>query len=1071
MMRLIAWFARNSVAANLLMMLIIIMGWFSLGTLKHEIYPEAKSYLVQISVPYLGAAPQEVEEGVCIRIEEAIQDLDGIKKITSNAAEGVGVVFVEAEDEKGFRGDEEGDKARRLLEEIKARVDAIDTFPEETEKPLVQEVLLRTQVLNISIAGDADEITLKEMAERTRDDLLALPGVTQVEVAAARPYEISIEVSEQALRRWGLTFDQVVEAVRSSSLDLPGGSVKTDGGEILLRTKGQAYRGKEFESIVLLARRDGTRLYLGDVATVVDGFAETNQAARFDDKPAVVLQVFRVGEQSVRDVATQVKRYLEGARKRLPDGFEMTTWQDDSLVLESRIDLMVRNGQAGLILVLITLALFINLRLAFWVAAGIIISFMGALWLMPALGLSINLMSLLGFILVLGLVVDDAIVVSENVYRHRMGGLMGIDAAIKGTQEVAKPVIFSVLTTLAAFSPQMFGSGVSGKIVVAVPLVAVAALGFSLMESLLILPAHLAHLKVPQEEGGLLRFWSAVQRKITEVLEWIVETAYKPVLAWALQWRYLTVAIGLAVFFLTMGIIGIGWVNFVFFPDIESDNTVAYLTMPQGTPVNYTADALRELESAARELESQLEAEGHGSPFRHILTTIGEQPFRVRQAQALNYGYVAAESGSHLGEVNIELSPGEGRSFSGAEVVKRWRELTGAIPDAVELAFSNALLDSGAAINVELRAGELETLRQAAAELKERLHAYAGVFDVGDSFRPGKRELRIEITPEAEALGLTLSDVARQVRQGFYGEEAQRVQRGRDDIRVMVRYSQGERETLAGLESMRIRTPGGDEVPFSIAAQVVVDRGFESITRTDRKRTVNVTANIDPEKASANDVVADLDRNVLPALASGYPGLGYAFAGQQQEQRENTELAAQQWTIAFIVIFVLLALAFGSYIQPVIVMSAVPFGVIGATWGHAILGIDLTVLSIFGLVAMTGVVINDSLVMVDFINSSCRSGVALAEAIRTAGTTRFRPIILTSLTTFIGLTPLLFERSLQASTIIPMAASLAFGVLFATPITLVLVPVLYLIVEDLKAMTRTILGRTVVARDVKHQEV
>lgn len=1055
MKQLVAWFAKNHVAANLLMLVIIFAGLITIPGIKKEIFPEYSTDLVSISVEYLGAAPEEVEEGVCVRIEEAIYGLDGIKKITSTASENVGSVLVELLDDADMS---------RVLEDIKTRVDGIDTFPEEAEEPVVQEVLARNQVLNVAVSGDTDERTLKVLGERLRDEISSLPGITQVFLTSVRPYEISIEVSEESLRRYGLTFDQVANAVRRSSLDLPGGSIKAGGGEILLRTKSQAYRGHDFEDIVLVTRPDGTRLMLSDVATVIDGFRDTDQSARFDGHPTVMLQVFRVGDQNALEVAAIVKNYLAEAEGRLPEGIELTPWWDRSRYLQSRLDLMLRNARTGYILVFLLLAFFLRFKLAWWVSLGIPISFLGAIWLMPGLDVSINMISLFAFIVVLGIVVDDAIIVGENIYSHYERTGKRLESAIKGAQEVSIPVLFAVLTTIAAFSPMLNVPGSTGQIMRVIPIIVIATLVFSLIESLLILPAHLAKIKDRPHRPNLLeKIWVPFQEKVASALRRFIDKAYRPSLEFALRWRYLTVAWGLMTLLLTAGLVGGGFIQFRFLPNVEADFVVAMLTMPQGTPPEVTAHALRDLEETARQVGIEIDAEqgnGHGEGvFRHFMVSIGEMPYRSRQSSRGPGSIENGFSGGHLGEVQIELAPSEERDLSSQEILKRWRDRAGMVPDAVELTFTSSIFSPGSPIDVQMSGPSLDDLRDASNELKLRLAEYPGVFDIADSYRTGKREVKLALLPSAEPLGLTAADLARQVRQGFYGEEVQRVQRGRDDIRVMVRYPDDERRSLGDLENMRVRTPAGDEVPFSSVAIAELGRGFSAIERSDRARTLHVTADVDPSVSNSNDIIAELQRTVLPEVTSKYPGLSYSFEGERREQQETMGGLARGFMLAIFMIYALLAIPFRSYIQPVIIMSAIPFGLVGAVWGHVIMGLDLTILSMFGIVALTGVVVNDSLVLVDFINRKRGEGIPLHTAVREAGVVRFRPILLTSLTTFAGLSPLLLEKSVQAKFLVPMAVSLGWGVLFATFITLMLVPAGYLILEDLLKLPARLRGR------------
>ncbi len=1032
MTSIVRWFVRNGVAANLLMGLIVVVGATRLFTIKKEVFPEFSSDLVSVSVLYPGAAPEEVEEGVVIRIEERLQGLDGVKKLRSTANENVGLVVVEVDDDYDVA---------RLLNDIKSRVDAIDTFPEEAEEPVIEELVMTRQVIEVAVYGDAEERTLKVLGDRLREDLAALPEISQIELVSTRPYEISIEVSEENLRRYALTFDEVADAVRRSSVDLPGGRIDSRSGEILLRGEGQAYRGAEFERIPLRT----------------NAFADTDLWSRFNGKPEVILKIFRTGAQSATDVVAATKTHLAEIAPTLPNGIEVATYQDETAILQARLRLLMKNGFFGFVLVFVVLALFLRLSLAVWVALGIPISFLGGFALMPSLDVSINMISLFAFIVVLGIVVDDAIVVGENVYSHFQRGKHAVEASIAGTSEVLKPVVFAVLTTIAAFAPILGVTGIIGKFMRVIPLVVIATLIFSLIESLLILPAHLSHVK-RREDPLHPPFWRRVQRRVSEGLITFIATRYQPFLDRVIKWRYATVATGVGLLLITTAIVGAGWIEFHFMPPVEADNVAVSLTMPQGTPAEVTDLAIRQLESAALELEQELEGE-HGEVFRHTLATVGAQPFR--QAENQRFGDVAADfSAAHLGEVNIELMGAEERSVTSIEIADRWREKAGTIPDAVETSFTSSLFSSGDPIHVELSGPDVGRLRAAAEQLKEALRAYPGVREISDSFRAGKRELDLRVTPEGEAAGLSQIAVARQVRQAFYGEEVQRLQRGRDEVKVMVRYPKTDRESLADLEGLRVRGAGALEIPIGIAAVTSMSRGPATIERTDRRRVVNVTADVDLAAGNPNTILADLEQTALPLLLIEHPGIRYSFEGEQEQQRETLQGLATGFVVALFVIYGLLAIPFRSYVQPLIVMSAIPFGIIGAVWGHLLMGHDLAIMSVFGIVALTGVVINDSLVLVDFINRDVAQGTPHREAIRRGGGARFRPILLTSLTTFASLTPLLLERSLQAQFLVPMAISLAFGVLFATGIVLVLVPALYSILEDVRERLSRLRART-----------
>ncbi len=1044
MKSMIEWFARNTVAANLMMVFIVVSGVIAVFTVNEETFPEIELDRVNIEVPYLGAAPEEVEDAVNIRIEEAIQGIDGIKQIQSTASEGMGSVMVEME---------LGADPRKVVDDIKSNVDAITTFPIETEKPIIRELTSRNQVTDIAISGDLDPFTLKEVAERVRDELTALPEITQVDVVSAPPYEISIEISEVSLRRHGLTFDQVADAVRRSSLDLPGGSVRTDRGEILLRTIGQAYRGEEYERLVVWTREDGSRLHLGDVATVVDGFAETDQHARFDAKPTMMVSVFRTGNQSALGIAESVREYVDGAQGRLPSGVTLSIWQDEAERLGAQLTLMLRNGVTGFVLVFIVLTLFLELRLALWVSLGIPISFLGALALLPGLDVTINIMSLFAFILVLGIVVDDAIIVGENIFRHQEEHGQGLRGSIEGGQEIAKPVVFAVLTTVAAFLPLMFVPGMMGKIFRIIPLIVIPCLLFSLVESLNILPAHLSHVPKRGRPGR----WRRFQGLFANGLKLFIQRAYRPFLELALRWRYLTASVGVATMVVTLGMVLSGRPTFHFMPSIEADFMAASVTMPQGTPVDVTSTAVEKLEAGATRLRQALLEETGQDYFRHVSASVGDQPMAGR-GQGPARGLVN-NAAPNVGEVTVELAPAETRIYTSDEIGNMWRRTVGAIPEAVDLNFNMSVMTPGDDVDVQLAGPDLDVLRAAATEIKARLTEYRGVYEVSDSFRAGKEEMKLGITPAAETLGLTLQNLGRQVRQAFYGEEAQRIQRGRDDIRVMVRYPREDRRSLGDLENMRIRTPEGGEVPFSQVAVVEPGRGFASIRRVDRNRAVNVTAAVDSSITSGGQVIADLEARILPEVLAQHPGVFYTLEGAQAEMTDAIGGLQRGFVLALLMIFALLAVPLRSYVQPLIIMSAIPFGLVGAVWGHLVMGLDVTMMSMFGLVALTGVVVNDSLIMVDFINRKRGLHTDMGVAVREAGVNRFRPILLTSLTTFFGLVPLMLERSFDASFTKPMAVSLAFGVLFATFITLILVPTAYLVLEDVKWTVRTIFGR------------
>jgi multidrug efflux pump subunit AcrB len=1040
---IIGWFTTNPVAANLLMFGIIVTGIATLlsGAIKLEVFQDFTPNIVTVSVAYPGATPHEVEESIWIRIEEAVQGISGVREVRSTAAENGGAVAIEIE---------AGEDLRTALDDIKNRVDAIDTFPVLAERPVIQEVIVRNQVISIAVRGDVAEATRKELAERVRDELTTLPGITQVQLASVRPYEVTIALDESALRRHGLSFDQVAHAVRRSSLDLPAGSIKTTAGEVLLRTKGQAYDAGQFAALPLLTRENGTRVLLGDVATIVDGFADRDQSATFDGEPCALVQVFRTGDQSALAIADHVHAYVARAQPTMPAGVTLTTWWDQARFLQGRLDLLLEDTGQGFLLVFLMVALFLRFRLAFWVCLDIPVSFLGAIALMPLLDVSINMISLFAFIVVLGIVVDDAIVVGENVHRHAEQLQDRVLATIRGSREVAVSVTFGVMVTMAAFLPMTAVPGAQQKIWRVIPLIVIPTLLFSLLDSKLVLPAHLAHMR-PENPNprGIPWLWSKVQGAANALLSAWVARVHRPLLEQATRWRYLTIAGFTGVLVLTAGAIGGGLLRFQFFPQVEADNAVATLVMPQGTPAAVTRQAIERIEQAALAVGREF---GDGV-VRHVLASVGEQPFR--QQQSRNGGQSGPTFlGAHLGEVNIELVPSEERSVPTQAVLEAWRERVGGVVGAVELTFTSSIFSAGDDIDVRLSAANLDTLRAAADELERHLAGIPGVSDIADNLRSGKQELELDIKPAAETLSLTRQDLARQVRQGFHGEEVQRVQRGRDDVKVMLRYPESARGSLGDLESMRIRTQDGAEVPFGIVAEARHVRGPATIQRTDRRRTVEVTASVDEQKANDNQIVAGLKQTVLPALVAAHPGLVWQFAGEQKQQAETLEGLAVGFIVVLFLIYALMAIPLKSYGQPLVVMTAIPFGAVGAAIGHVMFGLDLTIMSIFGLVALAGVAVNDSLVLVEFVNQARAGGASVLDAVRQASMVRFRAILLTSGTTFVGLLPLVLNKSVQAQFLIPMGVAVAFGSVFATGVSLLLVPCLCLVLDDVRGALR-----------------
>jgi multidrug efflux pump subunit AcrB len=1070
---LIKWFTENGVAANLLAGIIIVTGLFVASTIKLELFPELDLGIVSVAVPYPGAAPEEVESGIVELIEDRIQDIDGIKRITSTAGEGYGSLIIEVE--RGYDATEVRDK-------VKVRIDAITNFPEEAEEPNVEELLIRNEVISLAIFGDTDVRILKDVAEYVRDELNTRESISQVFIKGIADYEISINVSEQSLRRYGLTFTDVVQAVRRASVDIPGGTIKSRGGEILLRTTGKAYTGSEFAAMPVRTLPDGGVLTIADVAQVNDGFVDDKLETEFNGERAVLLNIYAVGDESALDVSERVQAFAKEIRTQLPAGIEVEPFRDFTYYLKGRLQMLIENGIYGLLLVFLILALFLRPSLAFFVMLGIPISFLGAMLFLPGLGISINLASLFGFILVLGIVVDDAIIVGESIFtQFQKHGGPGVAASVEGAHRVAIPVTFAVLTTIVAFIPVLTIPGFLGKFFYPIPVVVIATLIWSLIESKLILPYHLTLCNVGAGDRDKIGWLRRQQRKIADGLERFIELRYRPVLNFAMAHRYSTVAVFIGLLMVTMAAIGGKHIGFVFFPKVPSDYIVARLAMPEGTPVELTEAAIEKMQAGLDKLVEETKTKGFGNPFQNVVITIGSQPF----AGGPSPGQDARVSPSQA-EIAVELikredlaDGGNIEQLSSPYLADRWRALIGPIAGVKQLSFTaNAAGQGGDPVNIQLSGRDFDTLQAASMEIRNKLATYEGLYDIRDNFSSGKREIQLKLKPTALALGLRQDDLGSQVRAAFYGVEAQRIQRGRDDIKVMVRYPRSERESVEDLEELRIRTPDGSEVPFNEVAEVAITDGFSTITRVDRRRVLNITSDADKSVADLELIKSDLSTpnlkdgrpgkiqrwlrersgkhnglGAIDRILEDYPGISWSFEGEAREQADIFASLGRMTLIALFIIYALLAVPLKSYLQPIIIMIVIPFGLIGAVGGHIILGQSLSILSILGFVALAGVVVNDSLVLVDFINQERKRGVPLREAIIESGTARFRPIILTSLTTFAGLLPLLFETSLQAQFLIPMATSLSFGVLFATAMTLFLVPAFYGILEDIREAT------------------
>lgn len=1025
-MKAIAWMAKNPVAANLLMLILLIGGAFNLKSIKQEVFPEFDLDIISVVVPYKGATPNEIEESIVVPTEDAIESIVGIKKVTANAYEGAGRLTLELN---------EGEDPTRVLDDVKSAVDGISTFPDDTETPTINMIRRRREVISVVLWGDAPEQALRELAEMTKVEFLSNDSITQIDLVGIRDYEISIEISQSQLRRYQISLGQISNAIRNTTLDLPGGTLKTAGGDILIRTKERRYSAKEFAEIPIISSTEG-QVFLRDVATVKDSFEEIETTSSFNGKPAVFVDVYRVGDQTPKEISEAVRASIEELAPRLPTSVSIKVMNDSSTVLQDRIDLLVNNAGLGLVLVLALLAMFLKTKLAFWISMGIPISFLGAMLLMPQMDVSINMISLFGFILVLGLVVDDAIVVGENIYAHQEMGKSRIDAAIHGAHEIGGPVLFAIMTTIVAFLPFFFIVGIMGKFMKAIPIIVISVLIISLLECLYILPAHLAHShRSTKRYTGFLGKLQRIREAPAFALKKVIYGPYKRLVTRAIEFRYTTVSAGIFMLVVGGGAVVAGHVRYTFFPRLDSDRVVASVTMPFGTPLSVTREAQEKVVAAGQALIAEYDVEKGVSVSRGLFSTLGGLGGRGNR-------------GSHLTNARVFLEPLDVRGFSAREFSNRWREKVGTIPGAESITYRfSAGPGGGSDLNVKLIHPDVRVLETVIPRLKDSLGEFAGVSDIEDSYSKGKPEIQLKMQPEGHALGMTVASLTQQVRAAFQGTEVLNLQRGNDEVKVMLRFPLPERRYQQDLEGMMVQTPDGNEVPLGRVAQLNFGKSYSEIRRIDGKRVINVTAKVDHKVGNTRNITESLQKGIVQELSNDYPALEYSFSGRR-DRSESIRSLMIGGVYALFIIYCLLALQFKSYFQPMVVMAAIPFGIVGAIAGHWIMGYDISLVSLLGLVALTGIVVNDSLILVDFINQERAKGTPLHDAVVHAGTRRFRPILLTSLTTFFGLLPMIFETSLQARFLIPMAISLGFGVMMATFITLLLIPAMYLILED-----------------------
>ena len=1106
MRSVVRWAVRNSPAMNTLMVGILVVGAVCLMSMRREAFPQFELEVVLVTVPYPGASPEEVEEGVCQKIEEAVRSIDGLKKQTAVAQEGIGYLVLELETWVDVQ---------KVVNDVRSEVDRIPSFPELTEDSEVKQLTFREPAIRIAVLGPDDdsvagELGLREVAEQVRSEALRLRTVSQADVIGSRPYQIDIEISEERLREYGLTLSQVAQIVRRENLELPGGSIKSQTQEILIRGKNKNTIGEEIAKIPLVTQANGVVLTVNDLGTVQDAFEDVTAINSYDGRPGLTVSIDRAKTEDLLKIVDEVKQYV--AQAEVPPGYELKTWADRSIDVRDRMNLLLKNGLQGLVLVFLALALFLELELSFWVALGIPISMLGAGIALLYGGQTMNMLSMFSFLMALGIVVDDAIVIGENIFTHRKRRETLEHAAVEGTVEVIPSVTASVTTTIIAFTPLLFVSGVMGKFIAVMPVAVIAMLVISLFESALILPCHLAHkgshiarllnayrripavgrtiLAVPlilaavaiirsalplpnlNQAGAVVYLlgvftlvfaafllalafadllllvggwisagfhWASVTT--TTLMEQFIERYYIPTLKWSLRNPALVISSAFSVMLLSMGLVAAGVTPFVIFPKTDTNEIFASLTYPDGTPAAITDRAASRIEQSLLDLNREIST-GEVDVIQTVRKTVGQ----VRDPAGM--GPEARSSGSHLARIDVELIESSQREITALEIIDNWRAVAGEFPGAETVTFSIANLGPGGTpieFRLLAKTEDMARLEEAVEKTKAKLGEYQGVLDIRDDSQPGKWEFQLRVKEKAKALGISLAEMAQTVRASYYGEEVMRLQRGRHEVKLMVRYPQNERRSLTNFEDILIRADDGSEYPLTELADVTIKRGYSEINRVDQLRSIAILADVDEKEGNARETVTSLQAEFMPQLLQEYPEVSVLWEGQQEQTRESFTSLVRGLIMALIAMFVLLTLQFRSYFQPLMILAVIPFGIVGAIWGHALMGLTITLFTVFGIVALTGVVVNDSIVLIDYINSRREAGRSLYQALIDAGRRRFRPVLLTSVTTIAGLTPMLMETSFQAQFLIPLAATLVFGLMVATVMVLILIPTFYVV--------------------------
>jgi len=1064
MSSIIRWAVKNMAGVNFLVFAVLLGGLFSFFGMRRETFPEFQLDVILVSVSYPGATPDEVESGICQKIEEAVQSLSGIKKLTSICREGSGFTLLQLEPNIK--------DAQKVLSEVRSAVDRISVFfPERSEKATVEQVTFRLPAIRVAILGpkqgdSGTEQRLRTLAESIRERLIELPNVSQAQLLNVKPYQIDVEVGEDTLRKYGLTLSQVAMMIRKENLETPSGQLKSDGQEILLRGKNKRDFGEDIAKLPLIAQPNGVVLTVGDIGRVRDEFDDVAAINEINGRPALVISIERTSNEDLLSISEEVTAFVK--RTEMPDGYSLLPWGDESLDVRDRIRMLRENGLQGGIIVFLLLAMFLNLRLAFWVAMGIPISLMGAGIGLYAMGETLNMLTMFAFLMAVGIVVDDGIVIGENIFAHRAMGKSNLQASIDGAIEVLPSVFSSVATTIIAFLPLLYVSGVMGKFIAVMPAAIILMLLISLVEASLALPGHLSHEEKPPKTAlqkiqhlfsrpliPIERFFERISVRCNAALDWFGESFYGPILKLFLRHPLIPFALGFTVVSLAVGMVRSGVVPFEFFPNLDGKTIIGQVIYPDGTPASVTADAARRMEQSIRRISEDIAEretkEGTNKTTEPTDRTAPRGPvkltfLRVGSADAGNQGAGDRISGSHVAQVQVEIHDATERNITSDQLIQLWREEAGIFPGAERVTFQAANIGPGGKpleFKILAPRENVAELDEAVEAAKEALAKYDGVYDIRDDSNPGKTEFQFTIRERAKSLGIRQEDLSEAIRSAYYGSEVMRLQRGRHEVKLMVRHPSNERRSLADFQDLRVRGADNVERPLSELAEIKVTQGYSEINRLDQLRSITVSAELDTAKANASRIASELKSDLVPKLLARNPSLRFRWEGQQQETAESFNSLAIGFVVAMLAMYLLLVFEFQSYLQPLIVLAIVPFGMVGAIFGHALQGLSLTLFSMFGMVTLAGVVVNDSIVMVDFINQCIHRGMLPREAIITAGSRRLRAVFLTSVTTIAGLLPMLLEKSFQAQALIPMATSLAFGLLGSTLLVLLMVPLLY----------------------------